>query len=301
MDVSKYRKETTQELKAAADRAPSKEARARSADAGTLERAGASGAERLETVRAMSRQVTSEPQNIDRLIAVLGDRSQPADVRIAALDGLQAATFLVQEFAPKRPEYLETLRSVIDDPDRTLRRRALGVLAREKDEYVQRRLIEGLEHPSKALVSPAKAIQYLGYDVHAEYFPLLRRLVENPPTLSAQEEAIRILAADPKSRTLLTRILKDREQPRRARYMSALSLQSLAPEQFQTVARSIALDDDEDDRLRVASLTALTHYSKPEATPKQATFTRQVEKLEEGSSSSEVKRASKTYVARARR
>jgi hypothetical protein len=51
----------------------------------------------------------------------------------------------------------------------------------------------------------------------------------------------------------------------------------------------------------VASLTALTHYAKPETTPKQATFTRQVEKLEEGSSSSEVKRASKTYVARARR
>jgi hypothetical protein len=301
MDVSKYRKETTEELKAAAERAPSKEARAKSAETGTLERADASEAERLETVRALGRQVTSEPENIDRLIAVLADRSQPASVRIAALDGLQAATFLVQTFAPKRPEYLETLRSIIEDPDRTLRRRAIGVLAREKDEYVQRRLIEGLEHPSKALVSPAKAIQYLGYDVHAEYFPLLRRLVENPPTLSAQEEAIRILAADPKSRTLLTRILTDREQPSRARYMSAVSLQSLAPEKFQNVARTIALDDDEDDRLRVASLTALTHYAKPETTPKQATFTRQVEKLEEGSSSSEVKRASKTYVARARR
>ena len=301
MDVSAYRKRTTEEVAAAAELAPTKEAQSRSADPRSLAGANASQTARLETVRAMSLQVRNDPANIDGLIAVLADRSQPAAVRIAALDGLQSATFLVQTFAPKRPQYLETLRSIIEDPDRSLRRRALGVLAREKDEYVQRRLIEGLEHPSKALVSAAKAIQYLGYDVHAEYFPLLRRIVEHPPTAIAQQEAIRVLAADPKSQALLTRILTDKKQPSSARYMSAISLQSLAPARFQGIARKIALDDGEDDQLRVASLTALAHYAAPQTTPPQGAFTRQIEKLQEGSSSSELKRATKAYIDRARR
>lgn len=303
MDVSEYRKQTAEAVEAAAKDAPSKAARATAADASTLEQPDASEAARLDTVRAMAREIRSDPTNIDRLIAVLADRSQPAAVRIAALDGLQAATFLVETFAPKRPEYLETLRSVIEDPDRRLRRRALGLLARENDEYVQRRLVEGLEHPSRALVSAAKAIQYLGYDVHAEHFPLLRRIVEDPPTAAAQQEAIRVLAADPKSRTLLTRVLTNKDQSSGARYMSAISLQSLAPEKFQGIARKIALDDDEDERLRVASLTALAHYPQQptDATPRQGSFARKVEKLQEGPGSSELKRATKTFVDRTRR
>ena len=58
---------------------------------------------------------------------------------------------------------------------------AIGILAREKDDYVQRRLVDGLEGRSKALVPAAKAIQFLAYDVHSEYFPIAKRIVEKPP------------------------------------------------------------------------------------------------------------------------
>ncbi|MBA3779854.1 MAG: hypothetical protein H0X16_11275 [Chloroflexi bacterium] len=266
----------------------------------TLERREAPEGARIAAVRAMGRDIRRRPTLIDRLIALLADGSESAKLRLEALDVLQGATFLVQTFAAKRPQYLEALRSIMDDPDRDLRRRVIGALAREKDEYVHRRLLEGLEKPSKALVPPAKAIQFLGYDVHADYFPLLRRIVEQPPTASAQREAIRVLAADPKSRPLLTKILGDKDQPSGVRYMSALALQSLAPTQFEGIARKIALDNREDHRLRAASLTALAQYTEPQATASQRAFTRRVEKLGERASSPDVKRATKAYMARVR-
>src|ERR1700754_2326688 len=98
---------------------------------------------------------------------VLRDRSQPIKVRLAALQSLQAATFAVLEFEPHREDYLATLRELVDDPDEELRQRVLGILAREKDGYVQKRLLDGLKNPKKALLPPEKALQLLSYDVHA--------------------------------------------------------------------------------------------------------------------------------------
>src|SRR5262249_42950967 len=150
-------------------------------------------------------------------------------------------------FPAKRPDYLAALRSIIDDPDAELRRRAIGILAREKDEYVQRRLIDGLEGRSEALVPTEKAIQYLGYDVHAEYFPLLRRIVEDPPNPEARTEAVRLLAADPSSTDLLLTIFSDKGESPDVRKISAIGLHSAAPHRFEEQARRIVLDDDEDD------------------------------------------------------
>ena len=49
-----------------------------------------------------------------------------------------------------RPRYLSTLRGLIDDPSSSIRDSAIEVLAMNQDEYVQRRLIEGLEDPNEA-------------------------------------------------------------------------------------------------------------------------------------------------------
>jgi hypothetical protein len=73
-------------------------------------------------------------------------------VRLAALRVLQMSSFRVVVFDPKRPEYLDALRTVIDDRNASLREQALEILAQERDEYAQRRLLEGLEDPSQALV-----------------------------------------------------------------------------------------------------------------------------------------------------
>jgi hypothetical protein len=253
---------------------------------------------RSAALQVISGAVEERPELIDTLLEVLRDAARPADVRMAVLDGLQQISFRMAAFPAKRPDYLAALRSIIDDPDAQLRQRAIGILAREKDEYVQRRLIDGLEGRSEALVPTEKAIQYLGYDIHAEYFPLLRRIVEHPPTPAARTEAVRLLAADPSSTDLLLTILSDKGEDRDVRRISAIGLQSAAPGQFQEQARRIVLDDDEDDQLQAMSITALTHFANPEALSRDDELTGRIQQLGTESPSQEVKQATASFLSK---
>ena len=101
----------------------------------------------------MSLEVDDHPELIDTLLEYLGDAANPPDRRLAVLNLLQEISFRMVGFPAKRPEYLAVLRSIIEDPDSQLRRVAIGILAREKDDYVQRRLVDGLEGKSKAACS----------------------------------------------------------------------------------------------------------------------------------------------------
>jgi hypothetical protein len=253
---------------------------------------------RFAALQVISSAVDERPDLIDTLLEVLRDTGRPAGVRIAVLDVLQQISFRMEGFPAKRPDYLAALRSVVDDSDAELRQRAIGILAREKDEYVQRRLLDGLEGKSGELVPTAKAIQYLGYDIHAEYFPLLRQIAEKPPTPEARTEAVRLLAADPSSAGLLATILGNRDEDPDVRRLSAIGLQSAAPDQFQEHARRIVLDDDEDDQLRAMSITALTHFADPEALSGDDELTGRIERLRAESSSPQVKQATAGYLSR---
>jgi hypothetical protein len=155
-----------------------------------------------------------------------------------------------------------------------------------------------LEHPRLALVPEAKAIQFLGYDIHADHFPLLRRIVERRSRGAARREAIRLLAADPKARPLLIRILGDKEEKTDVRRASAVALQSLAPSAFEELARKIALDDNEDEQLRATSISSLTTFSKSPYTSLHSAFTRRVKQLHAESISPEMRRATKSYMAK---
>ena len=136
---------------------------------------------RASALEAMSNDIGNSHELIDWVLALLSDVSEPREVRWSALRVLQVLSFSSLIFVSKRPEYLATLRSIIDDKDTKLRQQAIEILAKEKDEYVQRRLIDGLEHRTKALIGPAKAIQLLGYDIHAEHYPMLRQMISHPP------------------------------------------------------------------------------------------------------------------------
>src|SRR5262249_35173350 len=183
MDISEYRRQLEAELEQAARQQPSfRDLLGRSRrDAGPNTPASSQGSpagddlaaaiavlrdgEADEQLRSAALQVISgaaaeRPELIDILLEILRDDARPADLRIAVLDVLQQISFRIAAFPAKRPDYLAALRSIIDDPDAELRRRAIGILAREKDEYVQRRLIDGLEGRSEALVPTEKAIQY---------------------------------------------------------------------------------------------------------------------------------------------
>jgi hypothetical protein len=249
-------------------------------------------------LQAISSNIDERPELIDTLLELLRDPSVAADERMAILVTLQEISFRMVLFPAKRSDYLATLRSIVEDPDAPLRRRAIAILARERDEYIQRRLIEGLEQRSKALVPPAQAIQFLGYDVHAEYFPLLREIVEHPPSRAAKREAVRLLAADPSSTDLLVSILNDKGESPDVRKISAIALQSVAPSQFEQQARQIVLEDDEDDQLRAVCINALTHFANPAALSEDYELTRRVEQLRAESASRHVKQATAGYMAK---
>jgi hypothetical protein len=243
---------------------------------------------RAATLLSITIAVGQNPDSMDLAIGLLSDSTEPAVVRLVALQVLQANSFRAAAFNPKRPEYLAALRTIIDEPDASLRQRALAILAQAKDEYAQRRLLEGLRDPSQALAPPETAVQLLGYDIHAEHYPILKDMVQNPPSPEAKREAVRLLATDPTSKELLMDILTDKDERREVRNASAIALQSLAPAEFEEQAKQIVLDDDEYDDLRATAITALMHFADQEALTQDAELNRRVEQLRDHSSSNEV-------------
>ena len=111
---------------------------------------------RASALRAIGIEVGKSHDLIDMVIGLLRDGDEPEMVRQAALRTLQQSSFRAATFNPKMPEYTDALRTVIDDPEDSLREQALEILAQGKDEYAQRRLLESLEDPSQALVSPGR-------------------------------------------------------------------------------------------------------------------------------------------------
>lgn len=233
-------------------------------------------------------------------LSVLRDQQQPIRVRLAALQSLQAATFAVIEFEPYREDYLATLRELVDDPDDELRQRVLGILARENDSYVQKRLLDGLHDESKALVPPEKALQLLSYDVHAEAYPVAREIVNAPPNPEAKREALRLLSADANSAPVFEKILRDKNEDRDNRQISAAALQAVRPKRFQEQARELLLDDKEYDDIQATALTALEQFGDEKAVAKDEKLMARVDEL--GSSkSAKIKKTAKRLMSRYRK
>ena len=199
-------------------------------------------------------------ENLQSLLKVLRDTNEPKQVRYAALQSLQAASFSVVTFEPCRNDYIAALRDVADDPDPELRQRVLGILAREKDAYAQQKLLDGLKDPRKALVPPEKALQLLSYDVHAEAYSVARAMVNNPPNPTAKREALRLLAADTASAPIFEKVLRDKNEISENRQISAAALQAIEPAKFKQHAREIVLDPSEYKEIQATSLTALTQF-----------------------------------------
>ncbi len=192
------------------------------------------------------------------MLKILRDGSEPVKVRLAALQALQAASFSVLAFEGCRGDYIATLRQVAEDRDPELRQRVLGMLMREKDGFAQKKLLEGLHDPDKALVPPEKALQLLGYDVHADAYEVARAIVRKPPNEAARREALRLLGADATAAPLFEKLLLDKDELREIRQIAASALYALQPDRMQKHARDILLDKSDYDDIKATSLSALT-------------------------------------------
>jgi hypothetical protein len=241
--------------------------------------------------------VTKSDENLQAALNVLRDTKEPIKVRLAALQSLQAASFSVIEFEPCREDYLAALREVVDDPNAELRQRALGILARKKDGYAQKRLLEGLQETDKGLVPPAKALQMLSYDVHAEAYPIARQIVNEPPSPEAKREALRLLSADASSAPMFEKLLRDKNEDREIRQLSAAALQTVKPKKFEEQARELLLDKNEYDDIQATALTALTQFGDEKKVAQDETLMKRVDQLGKGKSA-KVKKPARQFLSR---
>lgn len=194
------------------------------------------------------------------LMGAARDRKSPVEQRLSALRALGELEFLGPRFSPFQADYVALLRALAVDPRATVRRAALERLALRKDPEGRDLLIAGLENPADALVPEAVALQFLGHDDHGEIVPLARKVYRRA-TGAAREEALRILASDPGSESMLKRLLKDKSEVSSIRRVSASGLQNLNPDAFEKAARQIVADDDEFNEIRSTSLAALSRQA----------------------------------------
>ena len=221
-----------------------------------------SDADRMEAMTVAPLAVCDHDDHLHAMLEVLGNRQESIDVRLAALQALQTASFSTSKFESCRKEYIAMLRKVAKDSNLELRQRVFGILAREKDGYAQRKLLEGLKNPSKALLPTEVALQLLSYDVHADAYEIARDIVKKPPSDTAKREALRLLAADSKSAKMFEKILRDKKESTENRQISAAALHSIEPEKLYSQAKKVLLDkSEEDDDLQTTCLTALTQFA----------------------------------------
>ncbi|MGI9054102.1 MAG: hypothetical protein ACR2HQ_15900 [Ilumatobacteraceae bacterium] len=292
MDVERYRKRYEAELAAKAD-APRRRRAAgalRSTAAG-----GVSAAVRADAIRTAPIDEDDLAGRVEELLATLLDRKEPVAVRLAALQALGVLDFLGPRFSPFRADYKQALRELATDPRATVRESALELLAIDRDPYAQDLLVRGLERPKEAVVSEAKALQFLGYDDHADFAPLARRVYKRAKG-AAREESLRMLATDPQSERLFTRLLKDKAETSSIRQISASGLQSLNPAAFERTARRIVADDDDFNEIRATSLAALAHGREAGEKPPDQKFIDTVQNLTTTTRSSVVRASSRQFL-----
>lgn len=275
MKASKYRDQAEKELAAQPDRART---------AAPLRAAALLGnpldlEERRNLVRDAVGSRADLPAAIPALLAVLADPDQPPPLRGSALASLKAAAFVTTAFAAYRTEFIATLHKILTEANAELRERALEVLVTEQDPKAQALLVKGLQDPSAALVPPVIALQYLGYDDHGGYFPLVRELVKKTDDAEVREEALRLLASDPESRKLFQKLFADKDEKSAVRRLSAVALQALDPAKFEKAARKIVDDDGDYDEIRATALGALTHIEDYAHTRADSEFVARVDGL----------------------
>jgi len=271
----------------------------------TARRAASIAANSKRTVRARVAAAAEAPlalcesdKDLQAMLNVLRDRSEPVKVRLAALQSIQAASFSTVAFESCRGDYIAALRSIADDPDPELRQRVLGLLAREKDGYAQKKLLDGLKDPAKALVPPEKALQLLSYDVHGQAYSASREIVRRPPSEIARREALRLLAADATAAPLFEKLLRDKKEQRDIRQIAASALQALDPDKMQKHAREILLDKADYADIKATSLTALAQFGDEEMIGKDKALMRSVDRLSTGKTPAKYKQSASRFLSK---
>lgn len=212
---------------------------------------------RCTALRQFRKRKQPEAARIDLALEVAADRAAPAQLRAEAIRQAALLTFHPALMESRRPRYLAVLRDAAQAADPALRLLTLEKLAVEKDVWAMDELRKGIDSPAEALVPLSQAVGLLSYDVKAESFPTLHRIVDESDDDDAREQALRVLAADGGAAGKMERIATDKKQAVRVR-RAAAGLRSLDEGRLRAVAKKIALDESDDTEMRGASFTALS-------------------------------------------
>ncbi|MCD2443370.1 tyrosinase family protein [Agromyces sp. SYSU K20354] len=218
------------------------------------------------------------------LLDLLADETAAVEHRLTALERLGGAAFQPMRFAPFRAEFVERLRELAVSHDKQLRYLALDRLTLDDDEVGKRLLRESLEGTRAQLVPPATATRFLARDEHGDAAPLFRELARTG-SARVREEALRALAADPESVELLATISTDKAERPKVRELAAMSLKANSPERFAHVAHDLVLDEEEDDKLRSAALSALAFTSEAADALDNEAFQADLDHMKDGTTS----------------
>ena len=304
MHPKNYRAEYTAELERAAARTAETPSRGTRELVSVIRATSGDLQARLAAIREISTgDPLSRPSVIKALLKIVDADDEPAELRLAALTTLEQVSVRMTEFRPYQADFTAALRKAASSEDSVLRERAMDILALDKDPYVQELLEHGLRNPDAASVAPEQALRMLGYDAHAGHYELLQDIVRSSDQPKLRQMALGQLAADSGAKDTFARIAADRTDDPVARSTSAVALQALAPKEFNTLARRIVADEDDDDGVRATVLTALTHdqtqqptASRRSAEPPMVDVVRRI-----GSSkapSAQLKAAARDYLAR---
>jgi hypothetical protein len=293
MDVKEYRKAYEAELAASENAGGGPHTFSASpADGDTVARqmAGAS------SLSATGQNLTD---NFSKLLELLANSTESLPIRVAALQALRAALFLGDQFAPYRADFLKILRQLArPEVDAELREGATAVLASEKDPDIQQTLRQELADQKPALVSPVKALQLLSLDDHANIADLALDVFHKTVDLPVKEAALRILAADPKSQDLFSKLLQDKSQPRSLRALSATGLNGLDPKKFSDIAQNIVKDHTDFEDIRASTLGALVNTPLHQVVRNTAGFLDEVKNLSAQTPLSNLRTAAGRFLAK---
>jgi len=235
-------------------------------------------------------------------LSILKDQQDDATVRMSALSALQAEAFSSPKFSTNKAEFMSSLRQVLEDSNADLRVRAAEHLALEKDEFVQRKLLDEIKSGDSFLVNRAKAIQLLGHDLHAEHYPILRGILrEEKATITEKNEAILALCNDTNSKELLKEITIDKSMPKKLRISGANALCAQDPYIFETIAKTIVVDEKEDQDMRILCLNNLMQQTNSERLQADDEFGEQLRRIKGVRKSPKLKKLSRQYINKTKR
>lgn len=252
-----------------------------------------SAPERVAALHALAPARRNDDEFLKPLFSLASDSSEPAELRLGVLRVIGQLRFSSARLKELRAYLIELLHSIARDSDGDLRIAAVEMLAQEKDPHVQKWLLDSLESGEPLAGSVEKTVQLLGYDIHANYFPLLQKIAREAAAPAARMEAVRLLAADADSAGLLREIYRDKKENERVRRGSASGYLSLDPAGFESDAKAVVLDDGDDEDVRAASLSALTHFAHPSV--RDGALNDFVDQLQTSSTSESLTEAVRSY------